>query len=95
MSFGEITSTAGSDFDDSLMSGILGLAYSSLSDDNLSTFIDSSNLLNKSFSMYLTTLASNSYMTIGGYDASFFTGPLVFHNLVSFDYWTVNLTALA
>ena len=54
MKFGEITHVSGIAFLVSPLEGILGLGYRSISENNLPTFIDSSNLLDKSFSFYLT-----------------------------------------
>jgi len=56
------------------MSGILGLAYGSISVDGLPTFIDSSNLTDKSFSFYLHENPEASYMTIPGYDMDAMNG---------------------
>ena len=53
MGFGEVTSVSGASFYASQMSGIIGLAYKSISVDNLDTFMDLSNLQDKSFSFYL------------------------------------------
>jgi hypothetical protein len=50
------------------MSGILGLAYGSISVDKLPTFIDSSDLTDHSFAFYLHSLPDESYMTIPGYE---------------------------
>jgi hypothetical protein len=50
------------------MSGILGLAYNSISVDNLDTFMDLSNLEDKSFSFYLKDTSAESYMVIPGMD---------------------------
>ena len=44
MGFGEVTSVSGASFYASQMSGIIGLAYSSISVDKLDTFMDLSNL---------------------------------------------------
>jgi len=53
MGFGEVTSVSGVSFYASSMSGIIGLAYNSISVDKLDTFMDLSNLQDKSFSFYL------------------------------------------
>jgi len=66
--FGEVTSVKGASFYASEMSGILGLAYQSISVNNLPTFIDQANLSDKSFSFYLNLDTEKSYMVIPGYD---------------------------
>ena len=68
MKFGEITSVSGMAFYASQLSGILGLAYDTISVNKLPTFLDSSNLKDKSFSFYLTLNPDESYMTIPSYD---------------------------
>jgi saccharopepsin len=68
MKFGEITSVSGMAFYASQLSGILGLAYDTISVNKLPTFLDSSNLQDKSFSFYLTLNPDESYMTIPSYD---------------------------
>lgn len=50
------------------MSGILGLAYGSISVDKLPTFIDSSDLKDKSFAFYLHENPEESYITMPGFD---------------------------
>ena len=66
--FGEVKSVSGISFLTSKMSGILGLAYGSISVDNLPTFIDESSLTDKSFSFVLRANPGESYMTLPGYD---------------------------
>lgn len=70
--FGEVTSVKGASFYASEMSGILGLAYQSISVNKLPTFVDSSNLTDKSFAFYLGLTTEDSYMTIPGYDEEAF-----------------------
>jgi hypothetical protein len=67
-SFGEVTSVSGASFYASSMSGILGLAYKSISVDRLPTFIDSSDLVDHSFTFYLNLDSETSYMAIPGFD---------------------------
>jgi hypothetical protein len=69
MSFGEVTSVSGVSFIASKMSGILGLAYNSISVDKLDTFVDLSNEKDKSFAFYLHDTSEDSYMTIPGMDS--------------------------
>lgn len=54
------------------MSGILGLAYPSISVDGLDTFLDKSTLTDKSFSMYLHANPTKSYMVMPGMDTENF-----------------------
>ena len=53
MGFGEISEVTGASFYASEMSGILGLGYGSISVNHLKTFVDSSDLSDKSFAFYL------------------------------------------
>jgi hypothetical protein len=57
----------------SKMSGILGLAYKSISVDKLDTFIDLSSLTDKSFSFYLNSNPDESYMIIPGMETEGYT----------------------
>lgn len=54
------------------MSGILGLAYNTISVDGLDTFLDLSSLSDKSFSMYLHANPEKSYMVMPGMDTDNF-----------------------
>lgn len=69
MSFGEVTSASGISFIVSQMSGILGLAYGSISVDKLPTFMEASTLKDKSFSFYLHDTSADSYMVVPGMDS--------------------------
>lgn len=55
------------------MSGILGLAYKSISVDGLDTFLDLNDLKDKSFSMYLHANPTKSYMVMPGMDTENFS----------------------
>jgi saccharopepsin len=68
MKFGEITHVSGMAFYVSQLSGILGLAYDTISVNHLPTFLDTSNLEDKSFSFYLNDNPKESFMTMPGYD---------------------------
>ena len=63
MGFGAITDA----FVNSKFDGILGLAYQQISAYDLPTFINSSDLTDKSFSFYLKTNPSESFMYIPGF----------------------------
>merc|ERR1712137_572393 len=83
--FAQATSLAafftGSPFD-----GILGLAYQSISADNVPTFFDNAvkqNNIDSVFSFYLdsTSGSNSSVLTFGGYDSNYFSGSLSYHTL--------------
>jgi len=83
--FAEATSLAafftGSPFD-----GILGLAYQSISADNVPTWFDNAvaqNGIDSVFSFYLdsTSGSNSSVLTLGGYDTDYFTGSISYHEL--------------
>lgn len=93
-SFGEVTSVSGVAFYASQMSGILGLGYGSISVDKLPTFIDSSNLTDKSFSFYLNNNPTKSFITIPGFDETAKNGEFQYHNVVEERYWSLQLTGL-
>lgn len=77
------------------MSGILGLAYGSISVDGLPTFIDSSNLSDKSFAFYLHENPDKSFMTLPGYEESAKDGDFQYHNVIEEKYWSLNFTSAA
>jgi Eukaryotic aspartyl protease len=68
MKFGEITHVSGMAFYVSQLSGILGLAYDSISVSKLPTFLDTTSMKDKSFALYLALNPKDSFMTIPGYD---------------------------
>merc|ERR1712137_779278 len=83
--FAQATSLAafftGSPFD-----GILGLAYQSISADNVPTFFDNAvkqNGIDSVFSFYLdsTSGSNSSVLTFGGYDSNYFSGSITYHQL--------------
>jgi hypothetical protein len=94
MKFGEITSVSGASFYASKMSGILGLAYDTISVDGLPTFMDQANLTDKSFSFYLHSNPEKSYMVIPGWDSENW-GVIDTHKVVEERYWALQLTSVA
>lgn len=94
MGFGEVTSVSGVSFLASKMSGILGLAYGSISVDKLPTFMESSNLKDKSFTFYLHDTSEESYMTIPGMDSEGYE-TIQKHNVVEEKYWALGLKSVA
>jgi hypothetical protein len=95
MSFGEIESVSGVAFYASQMSGILGLAYDTISVDHLPTFVDSTDLVDKSFAFHLHENPEVSSMTLPGYDKELVGAEeFVFHKVVEKRYYSLNLTAV-
>lgn len=93
MSFGEITSVSGMAFYASQMSGILGLAYNTISVDSLPTWMDDAKLTDKSFSFYLHSNPDASYMVIPGMDTENFT-TIDTHPVVEQKYWALALNSM-
>jgi hypothetical protein len=76
------------------MSGILGLGYGSISVDSLPTFIDTSDLTDKSFAFYLNANPTESFMTIPGYEESAMLGAMQFHDVAEQKYWSLNFSSM-
>lgn len=94
MSFGEVTSASGVSFIASQMSGILGLAYNTISVNQLPTFFDNADLEDKSFSFYLHDTADKSYMVIPGmYSDNYAT--IDTHKVIEQKYWALKLDTVA
>jgi len=93
MSFGLINKVKGVSFDASAMSGILGLAYDTISVDGLPTFEDVDNLTDKSFSMYLHNNPEDSYMVMPGWDNDNYE-TIDKHAVVEEKYWALQLKSL-
>jgi len=79
--------------------GILGLAFQSISVDNIQTVFDNmelQGLVNSSqFGLYLSaTDGSQGELMLGGYDSSKFSGSLSWIPLISETYWEVALDGL-
>ena len=84
--FGEVTAVSGVAFLASQMSGILGLGYDTISVDHLPTFVDVSDLNDKSFSFVLRNLPEESYITMPGYDETLVgDNEFTWHNVTSKD----------
>lgn len=92
--FGEVVGVKGAAFYASDMSGILGLGYGSISVDNLPTFLDTSDLTDKSFAFYLHNNPESSFMTLPGYEESAMNGEMQYHNVVEEKYWSLNFTSM-
>lgn len=93
--FGEVTSVSGASFYASEMSGILGLAYRTISVDALPTFVDQSDITDKSFAFYLNLDTEASYMTIPGYDTESYNGDsFQYHTVAEQKYYSLNFASM-
>ena len=78
------------------MSGILGLAYDTISVDKLPTFVDQSDLADKSFSFVLKNNPEESYITMPGYDEQLVgNNQFTYHNVVEQRYYSLKLDSIA
>jgi hypothetical protein len=94
--FGEVTAVSGVAFLASQLSGILGLAYDTISVDHLPTFVDQSNIQDKSFSFVLRDLPEESYITMPGYDEKLVgKNQFTYHNVVEERYYSLKLDSIA
>jgi len=97
--FGEASSLAAF-FTGSAFDGILGLAYVSISADNVPTWFDNAvaqNGIDSVFSFYLSSKPGNdSVLTLGGYNSKYFTGTINYHNLYLDlgDYYMITFTGV-
>ena len=94
MGFGEVTHVSGVSFYASQMSGIMGLAYDSISVDGLKTFMDNADLEDRSFSFYLKDTTEESYMVIPGMDSENYA-TIDTHKVVEEKYWALQLDSIA
>lgn len=94
MGFGEVFKVSGATFYVSQLDGIIGLAYDTISVNNLPTWLMSTNLTDKSFGFYLHNNPTPSYMTIPGFDTTGYTLKGV-HNVIEQTYWNLALTSMS
>jgi hypothetical protein len=94
--FGEVNAVSGVAFLASQMSGILGLGYDTISVDHLPTFVDQSDLNDKSFSFVLRANPEQSYITMPGYDETIVgDNQFTFHNVIEERYYSLKLDSIA
>lgn len=94
MGFGEITEASGISFLASKMSGIIGLAYKTISVNGLDTWMDLNSMTDKSFTFFLHNNPTASYMTFPGTQITGYAGQQK-HNVVEQKYWALNLSAVS
>jgi hypothetical protein len=93
MGFGLVNKVSGATFYVSKMDGILGLAYGTISVDQLPTFVDSDDQTDKSFSFYLHNNPELSYMVMPGYESEGYT-KVATHPVIQESYWNVKFTSM-
>ena len=96
--FGEVQAVQGVAFLASQMSGILGLAYDTISVDGLPTFVDQSDLADKSFSFVLRENPEESYITMPGFDEELVAqsnAEFTYHNVVEQRYFSLKLDSVS
>ena len=94
--FGEVSAVSGVAFLASQLSGILGLAYDTISVDKLPTFVDQSDINDKSFSFVLRELPNESYITLPGYDEKLVgSNEFTYHNVSEQRYYSLKLDSVA
>ena len=90
------------------VSGIMGLAWSSLTDDNTTPFwqqlVENNQIRSDTtMSFYLTRMRSNSQaqslepggtFTLGEVNNDLYTGDISYHNILNKDWWRVNMTGI-
>ena len=92
-----LMSTVSTTFTTAKFDGLLGMAWQTISEDDVPTVFQrlyEENLVSDfSFSFYLSQEAgqTGSQLILGGVDTSLFIGALQYHNLASESYWLINL----
>jgi len=101
VTFGEMTTLKGASFVASKFDGILGMAFQTISADNVTPVYEvmyKQGLIDdNSFQFYLSKKAdaSGSQLVLGGTDSSLYTGSFQYHNLSSETYWEINVGDLS
>jgi len=93
MGLGEVKTVSGATFYISQMDGIIGLGYDTISVNNLPTWLESTDLADKSFGFYLHNNPDQSYMTVPGFETEGYTLKGV-HNVIEQTYWNLNLVSM-
>lgn len=99
--FAEVTSSPGSEFNDTPFDGICGMAYPALSSAKVNppffNMMAQGSVSSPVFSFYLRKGpdgTSGGHMTLGGYDPSDFIGNVVWLPVVDRAYWLVSMNAV-
>jgi len=91
MQFAEITEAKGTSFIASKMDGIIGLAYDTISVNGYKTWMDVNSLTDKSFTFFLHSNPTASYMNFPGTQGAA-AGNV--HNVIEQKYWGLNLKSI-
>ena len=90
----------GSAFGPAPFSGILGLAFPSISQDKLPTFVErlheTNQLANYQFSFYLShNETPGSVFILGGSSSQYYTGEINYHKVYGNAFWLIDLTGVS
>lgn len=98
--FAEITAEKGTSFDLAKFDGILGMAWQTISVDNVVTVFQNlysqGSVPDNSFAFYLTKQAgqSGSVLTLGGYNTSLSQNDWNYVPLLTTDYWRISINSI-
>lgn len=93
MEFGEVQTVQGITFDVSLLDGIVGLGYSTISTDSLPTYVESMDSSDKSFGFFMKNAPEESYMTFPGMETEGIT-LVATHEVQERSYWNLNFVSM-
>jgi cathepsin D len=98
--FAEVTSEQGISFDVARFDGILGMAWQTISVNNVTpvfqNLFSQGQVTQNSFGFFLTRTAGQggSTLTLGGYNSNLFSGGLFYVPLYSQDYWRIAIDSI-
>jgi cathepsin D len=99
--FAEATTLSGTSFIVSKMDGILGMAYQTISVNNMPTVLTLAHqqglLDTQAFSFYLTNTANEvgSALVLGGVNTQYYTGDFNYHTIISDTYYLIGLDGVS
>jgi len=99
--FGEVTKESGTSFDVAKFDGILGLAYQSISADNVvppfELAFQQGVVTDNSFSFYLSNDPNSpgSALVLGGVDSKYYTGSLSYHTIAMDSYYLIKVASVS
>ena len=100
VTFGEATTLSGISFLASKFDGILGMAFSAISVDNITpvfeVFVEEGSVSDGSFAFYLTSVAGEegSSLVLGGVDPQFAATPFKYYPVILEAWWVIEVSAV-